>query len=119
MSNVKTRSHSVDSDEKLNAMLCSPTEIDNMNPNTPCIQILASISVSTRIPAHSIIAEKGNVPKAKGDDSVVTYRSAYIDASVFERVVRRDHSCQGQPEAIKEIRGILLEHTAPTGALHP
>jgi len=30
-------------------------------------------------------------------------------------VVRWNHSCQGQPEVIEEIRRILLEHAATPG----
>ena len=49
------------------------------------------------IPAHSIIAVKGDGPKEEGDDGVVAYRSAHIDEAVSEGVVRWDHSCQGHP----------------------
>jgi len=68
--------------------------------------------VPSRIPAHSIICVRGNGPKESGDDGVVTYQSAHIDEAVSELVVRWDHSCQGQPEVIEEIRRILLLHTA-------
>jgi hypothetical protein len=46
---------------------------------------------------------------------VVAYRSAHIDEAVSELVVRGDHSCQGRPQAIEEIRRILLEHAATPG----
>jgi len=68
--------------------------------------------VPSRIPAHSIICVRGHGPREKGDDAVVTYQSARIDEAVSELVVWRDHSCQGQPEVIEEIRRILLLHTA-------
>ncbi|MGZ8218336.1 esterase/lipase family protein [Methylomagnum sp.] len=100
-------------DEKLTTILRRPpTAIDNMNPEHPGLKILESIPVSPRIPAHSIIAVEGNGPKEEGDDGVVAYKSAHINEAVSERVVRWDHSCQGQPEVIEEIRRILLEHAA-------
>ncbi len=103
-------------DEKLVAMLRRPpTAIDNMNPRNPGLRTLASIPVPSRIPAHSIIAVKGDGPKEEGDDGVVTYRSAHIGEAVSELVVRSDHSCQGQPQTIEEIRHILLEHAAAPG----
>jgi hypothetical protein len=34
---------------------------------------------------------------------------------VSELVVRWDHSCQGQPEVIEEIRRIFLQHAATSG----
>lgn len=102
-------------DEKLLAKLRRPpTAADNMSASNPGLQILASIPV-THIPAHSIIAVDGDGPKEEGDDGVVAYKSAHIDEVVSEKVVRWDHSCQGQPEVIEEVRRILLEHLATTG----
>jgi hypothetical protein len=43
---------------------------------------------------------------------VVRYDSAHVDGVDSELVVRSSHSAQGQPEAIREIRRILLEHAA-------
>ena len=107
-------------DEKLVAVLRRPpTAVDGMNPSSPGLKILASIPVPSRIPAHSIIAVKGDGPKEGGDDGVVAYRSAHIDEAVSELVVRSDHSVQGKPEAIEEIRRILLEHAAAPGGSRP
>ena len=103
-------------DEKLIAVLLTPpTAIDNMNPSNPGLQILQSIPVSSRIPAHSIIAVEGDGPKEQGNDGVVAYSSAHIDEAVSELVVRSSHSVQGNPQAIEEIRRILLEHAAVPG----
>jgi triacylglycerol esterase/lipase EstA (alpha/beta hydrolase family) len=100
-------------DEKLLALLRRPpTAVDNMNPNHPAIRTLASIPVNPNIPAHSIIAVEGGGPREKGDDGVVAYRSAHIDEAVSEVVVRSSHSVQGHPDAIEEVRRILLEHAA-------
>jgi hypothetical protein len=101
-------------DEKLLKILRRPpTAVDSMNPEkSPGLPILQSIRVDSRIPAHSIIAVEGDGPKEEGDDGVVAYRSAHIDEAVSELVVRSDHSCQGKPEVIEEIRRILLEHAA-------
>lgn len=107
-------------DEKLKMLLRRPpTAVDSMNPENPGIQVLASIPVSPRIPAHSIIAVEGDGPKEEGDDGVVAYKSAHIDEAVSEWVVRSDHSCQGKPEVIEEIRRILLEHAAAFEGKHP
>jgi pimeloyl-ACP methyl ester carboxylesterase len=103
-------------DEKLLAKLRRPpTAADNMNPNNPGLKALASIPV-TAVPAHSIIAVDGDGPKEEGDDGVVAYQSAHIDEAVSEKVVRWNHSCQGQPEVIEEVRRILLEHLATPAA---
>lgn len=108
---------SVSGDKKLLSKLRRPpTAADNMNPNNPGLQALASIPV-VAIPAHSIIAVDGDGPKEEGDDGVVAYQSAHIDEAISEKVVRWSHSCQGQPEVIEEVRRILLQHLAtPVGA---
>ena len=106
-------------DEKVAAMLSRPmTSIDTMNPNNPVLQTLASIPV-TAVPAHSIIAVEGDGPKEEGDDGVVAYKSAHIDEAVSEFVVRWNHSCQGQPEVIEEVKRILLEHLAASESKKP
>jgi hypothetical protein len=45
--------------------------IDNMNRNNPGLQILQSIPVSFRIPAHSIITVESDGPKQQGNDGIV------------------------------------------------
>jgi hypothetical protein len=106
-------------DEKFATMLSRPmTSIDLMNPNNPALQVLASIPV-TAVPAHSIIAVEGDGPKEQGDDGVVAYKSAHIDEATSEFVVRWNHSCQGQPEVIEEVKRILLEHLAASETKKP
>lgn len=98
-------------DEKLNRLLRRPpTAADNMNPNNPALKTLASIPVAPVVRAHSIIAVDGDGSVEEGDDGVVSYRSAHIDGVISEKIIRWGHSCQDQPEAIEEIRRILMEH---------
>jgi pimeloyl-ACP methyl ester carboxylesterase len=93
-----------------------PTAIDNMSPGNRAIKTLSSIPVPPTVKAHSIIAVKGDGPVEEGDDGVVAYRSAHIDEAVSQVVVRWGHSVQDQPQAIEEVRRILLEHAAaPAG----
>lgn len=100
-------------DERLAKVISHPpTSVDNMNPDNPALKILASLRVDPGIKAHSIICVAGDGPKETGDDGVVAYRSAHIPEAVTELVVRHDHSCQGEPETIEEVRRILLEHAA-------
>jgi hypothetical protein len=87
-----------------------PTAVDNMSPRNPFIKTLSIIPIDPGVAAHSIIAVKGTGPVETGDDGVVKYESAHIDGVKSELVVRWEHSVQGQPEAILEVRRILLEH---------
>lgn len=112
-----TQAATASGDEGLIAVMRRPpTAIDNMNPKNPGLQVLESIPVASRIQAHSIIAVEGHGPKEEGDDGVVAYKSAHIDEAVSELVVQPSgHSVQGTPEAIEEVRRILLEHAAKPG----
>ena len=85
-----------------------PTAVDNMSPRNPFIKTLSSIPIAPSVAAHSIIAVQGDGPIETGDDGVVKYESAHIDGVKSELVVRWDHSVQGRPEAIEEVRRILL-----------
>jgi hypothetical protein len=88
-----------------------PRSTDNMNPSTPFIKRFASIPLSSDIKAHSIIAVANpEDPKEEWDDGVVTYQSAHIDGVESELIVNSSHSSQENPEAIEEIRRILMEN---------
>jgi len=108
---------SFNEDARIAALLHRPpTAIDNMSAGQPFIEITSSIAVPPRIPAHSIIPVKGTGPYEDGNDGVVAYKSAHVDWAVSEKVVRWNHSVQGQPEAIEEVRRILLLHAAEAEA---
>ena len=84
------------------------TAVDNMSPTHNFVRSLQTIPVDASVEAYSIIAVKGDGPIESGDDGVVQYQSAHIDGVQSELVVRWDHSVQGRPEAIEEVRRILL-----------
>ena len=88
-----------------------PRSTDNMTPSDPFVQTFSSIPVSPGIAAHSIIAVKNpEDPKEKWNDGVVTYRSAHLDGTASEIVIKAGHSVQSDPGAIEEVRRILMEH---------
>ena len=94
-----------------------PTSIDDMSPNNPFITTLSTIPVAPGVRVNSIVAVKGEGPPYDdGDDGVVQYRSAHLENVESELVVHSEHSVQGNPVAIEEIRRILLEHAV---ARHP
>jgi pimeloyl-ACP methyl ester carboxylesterase len=86
------------------------TSLDQMNPMSGYIQALAAIPIAPGVHAHSIIAVKGDGPAEEGDDGVVKYASAHLEGVESELVVRSDHSVQWAPDAIEEVRRILLLH---------
>ena len=87
-----------------------PTSITNMTPGNPFIRNLAAVPIADGVVAHSIIAVDSDGPLDEVGDGVVKYRSAHIDGVASEKVVHSSHSVQGNPEAIQEVKRILIEH---------
>lgn len=87
-----------------------PTSIDGMSEENPLLRALVSLPTAPGVAAHSIIAVKPGMDIATGDDGVVSYASAHIAGVESEYIVRAEHSCQGHPFTIEEVRRILLEH---------
>jgi hypothetical protein len=87
-----------------------PTSIDNMSPNNLFIRNLSAIPIAPGVVAHSIIAVDSDEPLNEAGDGVVKYTSAHIDGVESEKIVHSGHSVQGNPEAIQEVKRILIEH---------
>jgi hypothetical protein len=96
-----------------------PTSVDNMSPGHPFIRTLADTPVDPHVTAHSIIAVRGDFPFIGKTDGVVAYESAHIDGVASERVIRSGHSVQSHPDAIEEVRRILMEHVQRRGPQSP
>ena len=88
-----------------------PRSVDNMSPGHPAIRTLASLPIAPGVKVHSIIAIRGRGGSLdEAGDGVVSYRSAHLNEAESELIVESGHSVQGNPDAIEEIRRILLEH---------
>jgi pimeloyl-ACP methyl ester carboxylesterase len=88
-----------------------PRSTDNMNPDSAFIKTFAEIPLSPGIQAHSIIAvHNPEDPQEKWNDGVVDFKSAHIDGVASELIVHSGHSAQDNPEAIEEIRRILMKN---------
>jgi hypothetical protein len=84
-------------------------------PGNPAIRTLVTLAIAPGVTAHSIVALKSGGSLEVGGDGVVSYRSAHLDEAVSERIVESGHSVQSHPEAIEEIRRILLRHLRKAG----
>ena len=86
------------------------SSVDAMTPGSPLIMELAPAPLAPGVIGHSIIAVKGDGPFQQDTDGVVAYSSAHLDGMASELVVTSGHSVQQTPEAIEEVRRILIEH---------
>jgi hypothetical protein len=81
-----------------------------MTPGSPFVKTLTPVPIAPGVAAHSIIAVSGAGPREGDSDGVVKFSSAHLDGVDSELVVRSGHSVQSNPEAIEEVRRILLLH---------
>ncbi len=90
-----------------------PTSIETLEPNSPILSALLNMQPPGpphTIHFHSIIGSLRPNGVDKTTDGVVAYRSAHLEGTTSEKVVRSDHGVQKDPEAIREVRRILREH---------
>ena len=97
---------------KFSAIKSIPKSTDNMDPKNPFIKAISSLPIAPGVHAHSIIPVKNpDDPKEKWNDDVVEYKSAHIDGVESELIINNwSHSAQDAPQAIEEIRRILIEN---------
>jgi hypothetical protein len=97
-----------------------PSAVDNMSPRHGFVRALQKIPVDPRVTVNSIIAVEGDGPLEQGNDGVVEYSSAHIEPVESELVVKWNHSLQGRPDTIEEVRRILRLHDGlKTGMVPP
>lgn len=89
-----------------------PTSIETLEPDSPVLLALLRMKPRPGVIFHSIIGANRPGPLATTTDGVVPYRSSHFESARSELVVRSDHGVQENPEAIREVRRILLEHLA-------
>jgi pimeloyl-ACP methyl ester carboxylesterase len=94
---------------KLNGV---PSSIDNLSPESPFVQESIRLPLRRGLHIHSIVGNKKSLPLGDPDcgDGVVPYASAHLEGAESELVVKSGHGAQETPEAIAEIRRILLLH---------
>jgi pimeloyl-ACP methyl ester carboxylesterase len=86
-----------------------PTSIETLTPDSPELLALLKMTPNPDTRFHSIIGSMRPEAVASTSDGVVPYRSAHLDG-VPEHIVRSDHGVQKDPEAIRIVRRILLDH---------
>jgi len=84
--------------------------IDNLSATSPFTTIYNQIPVRKDVTYHSIIGLRNAKTGPGSSDGVVPYESSHIDFSVSERLVPFNHGAHQHPDAINEVKRILLLH---------
>ncbi len=87
-----------------------PTSIETLEPNSKILKAIELMTPAKGMIFHSIIGSVRPGGEQDGTDGVVPWTSSHFEGAVSERIVRSDHGVQKSPEAIREVRRILLEH---------
>lgn len=90
----------------------SPTSDQNLSPESPYVKWANQHPWKKGVHLHSIIGNKDGLPLTDPNcgDGFVPYSSAHLNGVESELIIRSNHSAQGKPEAVAEIRRILLLH---------
>jgi pimeloyl-ACP methyl ester carboxylesterase len=92
-----------------------PNSIDTLSPNNRFVLEINKIAITPGIPYHSIIGDRGRGDSPHSSDGVVPYWSSHLDGAESEKIVPSNHSTPRNPEAIAEVRRILLLHLKNQG----
>ncbi|MHC4855955.1 MAG: alpha/beta hydrolase, partial [Planctomycetota bacterium] len=97
-----------------NTKKIKPRSIDNLSATSPFTIVYNQVSVRDDVTYHSIIGTRKDDTGPGSSDGVVPYESSHIDFAVSERLVHSGHPAQQHPDAIDEVKRILLLHLKET-----
>ncbi len=80
--------------------------VSGLSPANPLYKQLDQIPI--QVPHHSIIGDRGKGDSPDSSDGVVPYWSSHLCTAQSEKIVSDSHGAYDDPEAILELRRILL-----------
>ena len=83
-----------------------PTSIQGLSPNSPLLHALDRLPIQA--PHYSIIGDRGRGNTPNSSDGVVPYWSSHLSSAESEKIVPTGHEAMADPQAVEEIRRILL-----------
>ncbi|MDA1231102.1 MAG: alpha/beta hydrolase, partial [Planctomycetota bacterium] len=91
------------------------TSLDSLTTKSGVLRLIRETHIPDDVQHHNIVGIKRGTSQADWTDGVVAYRSAHRDGVASEKIVRASHSeVHRHPEAVAEVRRILLEHLRET-----
>jgi hypothetical protein len=82
------------------------TSVAGLSPKNPLYQTLDKLPIL--VPHHSIIGDRAQGNSPDSSDGVVPYWSSHLKSAQSEKIVADDHGAFDHPDAILELRRILL-----------
>jgi len=93
-----------------------PNSVDTLSPNNRFVKAINTFPLSSSIPYHSIVGDRGkggnkDTTKPISSDGLVPYWSSHLPEAKSELIVPSGHGAHQHPEAIQEVKRILLLHS--------
>jgi len=82
------------------------TSVAGLSPTNPLYKALDQLPI--QVPHHSIIGDRGKGNTPNSSDGVVPYWSSHLASAQSELIVPGNHGSFNHPQAIREIRRILI-----------
>jgi hypothetical protein len=89
-----------------------PNSVNTLEPNNRFVRAVNKLPITSGIPYHSIMGDRGRGNTTKSSDGVVSYWSSHLDGAQSELIVNANHSAQCNPAAIAEVKRILRMNLA-------
>jgi pimeloyl-ACP methyl ester carboxylesterase len=84
--------------------------VDSLSPKSRFLHALNTIPMTSGVPYHTIIGDRGRGDSPNSSDGVVPYWSSHMDGAQSENIVPSDHSAHQNPQAIEDVLRILKAH---------
>ncbi len=88
----------------------APTSVSRLQYYNPVLKTLVELPFDENVRVHTIAGDRGLGNAPDSSDGVVSYQSSHLQEALSEKLVPARHSAHRHPEAIEEIRRILLDH---------
>ena len=96
-----------------------PNSIDALSPTSSFVIAVNKRPLTSSIPYHQIIGDRGKGNSPNSSDGVVAYWSSHLDGARSTLIVPSAHPTHKSPEGIEEVRRILKLHlrSRPAGSI--
>jgi pimeloyl-ACP methyl ester carboxylesterase len=84
-----------------------PNSVDTLEPNDRFVQAVNKLPITSGIPYHSIMGDRGRGDTPNSSDGVVPYWSSHLEGAQSELIVNSNHGAQYNHQAIQEVERIL------------
>ena len=85
-----------------------PNSVDTLAPTNRFVIAINTIPITPGIPYHTIMGDRGKGDAPNSSDGIVPYWSSHMPGAKSELIVPSGHSAHQNPEAIQEVRRILV-----------